>query len=328
MADRYDVIVIGGGAAGLTAALYTARRHLTTLVVSQDLGGQAATTALVENYPGLEPIDGLILMKKFRTQAEKFGAGVKLEEARSVKKNDDGFLITTTHGEYRAAAVILAYGLTHRRLNVPGEERLAGHGVFYCATCDGPRYKGGQVVVIGGGNSAMDAALLLSRLDNTVALVTVNTELHGERVLIERLQDDPRITVYTTAITKAITGQNAPTGVVIEHQGQTIDLPAEAVFINVGFVVDTRLIKGLVDIDNRHQVIIDPHTNGTSVPGLFAAGDATDIPHKQIIISAGEGAKAALGVYHYLQSIGRAAKSGSVDWGVSTPLRHADIPTP
>lgn len=322
MADVFDVIIVGGGASGLTAALYAGRRGLSTVVLSQDIGGQASTTAEVENYPGVDPIDGLVLMTKFQRQAEAAGAAIHLEEVLKVARPDDLFTVTTTAQAYRGRSVILAFGLTHRHLNIPGEEKFSGHGVSYCATCDAPLFKGKTTVVVGGGNSAMDAALLLSKCCPAVSIVTVNKEFHGERILIERLAATPTITSYTQARPKAILGDQAVSGLMIEHEGQEKTLPADGIFVEIGYVVNPQLVKELVELDPRRQIVIDPQSNGTSVPGLFAAGDVTTIPQKQIVISAGEGAKAALSAHQYLQSIGQAAISGRVDWGVKTPLRH------
>ena len=320
--STYDVIIIGGGASGLTAALFTSRRGLKTLVLSQDIGGQASTTATIENYPGFEVIDGLELMTKFQRQAEKYGAEVRIDEAIRLQKSDDGFTVTSAAATWGATTVILAHGLTHKHLDVPGEEKFIGHGISFCASCDAPLYRAKKVVVIGGGNSAMDAALLLANFSADVTLVTQHAEFRGERILIDRLSTAPNIRVITQGMTKEILGDEKITGVVIEHEQQTETIPAEGVFVCIGFTINPKLMKDITELDDRQQIIVDAQTNGTSIPGLFAAGDVTTIPQKQVVISAGEGAKAGLSVYQYLQSIGKVPISGRVDWGVSTPLRH------
>lgn len=322
MSDGFDVIIVGGGAAGLTAALYCARRGLSTLVLSQDIGGQAATTGGIENYPGIDLADGFTLMMTFKAQAEKYGAKVRLDEVTSVDKIDDGFRVGTPRGSFESSVVILAHGLTHKHLDVPGEERLMGKGVSYCATCDAPLYKGKNVVVIGGGNSAMDAALLLAKFCPQVTIATVNGEFRGERVLIDRMKDTPAITMLTKAKTKELLGTTTVEGVVIDVDGITQTIPAQGVFVEIGYTVNPKLVRELTPLDRRNQIIVDPATNGTSVPGLFAAGDVTQILHKQIVISAGEGARAALSVDQYLQSLGRKPRTGNTDWGVTTPLHH------
>lgn len=322
--NQLDVIIVGAGPSGLTAALYVARRGLTVAVISQDIGGQAATTGTIENYPGFDLVDGYELMTKFKQQAEKYGAKIILDEVKKISQTDDGFFVTAANGEYRSAALILSQGLTHKHLNVPGEEKFIGRGVSYCATCDAPLFKDKSVVVVGGGNSAMDAALLLAHFSSHVTIVTHNTEFRGEKVLIERMNEQAKIRQVTNAVTKEIFGEQTITGVAIEVAGQTETIPANGVFVEIGFTVNPSLMKDLTALDHRNQIIVDPATNGTSIPGLFAAGDVTTINHKQIVISAGEGAKAALAVHQYLQNTGRIKRSGIVDWGVSTPMRHAD----
>ena len=322
--EQYDVIIVGAGPAGLTAALYAARRSLKTLVLSQDIGGQASTTASIENYPGYDYIDGLELMMKFKSQAEKYGAQVKLEEVRSITANNEIFDVQTAHTTYSALSIIVAYGLTHRHLNVPGEEKLIGKGVTYCATCDAPLFRGKNVAVVGGGNSAMDAALLLSKLCPHVSIVTVNDEFHGEHVLIDRLGQKKNITQYTKGKVVSVEGDDHVTGLTFEAGGQKQTIDVAGVFVEIGFTIKPDLVRNLVDLDGRNQVIVHPATNGTNLPGVFAAGDVTSVNQKQIVISAGEGAKAALGVYQYLQAVGKAKRAGLVDWGVKTPMHHAD----
>lgn len=320
--NLYDVIIVGGGPAGLTAALYAARRGLSTVVLSQDIGGQAATTGDIENYPGVEHSDGYVLMFAFKTQAEKYGATVRLEEVQAIEHEHESFQVRTPNGVYRAPAVIVASGLTHKHLNVPGEQELIGKGISYCATCDAPLYKGKDVVVVGGGNSAMDAALLLAKFSPRVTIITVNEEFRGERVLIDRILATPNIITVTKATTQRVLGQGRVSGLVYSHEGLETTIETQGVFVEIGYTVNPKLIEHLLPLDKRHQIIIDPLTNGTSIPGLFAAGDVTTILHKQIIISAGEGAKAALAVDQYLQALGHKPRSGMTDWGVSTPLHH------
>lgn len=327
MPPRYDVIIVGAGAAGLSAALFCARRGLSTLVLSQDIGGQAATTGGVENYPGIDHADGFELMMTFKTQAEKYGAKIILEEVAAVKKADDGFSVSTAHQSYDSTALLLANGLMHRHLNIPGEDKFIGRGVSYCATCDAPLFKGRQVMVIGGGNSAMDAALLLSKFCPHVTIATVNPEFRGEQVLIERMNETPTITQLTKTITKEITGAESLTGVRVETQGQSQTILAAGVFVEIGYTVNPKLVQGLTPLDQRNQIIVDPATNGTDLPGLFAAGDVTNILHKQIVISAGEGAKAALGVDGYLQALGHKPTVGNIDWGRSIPRHHENPPS-
>lgn len=320
--NLYDVIIVGAGPAGLTAALFCARRGLSTLVLSQDIGGQASTTGTVENYPGIDLADGLELMTKFRTQAEKYGATVVLEEVMGLAKTADGFSVTSANGVYESTALILSHGLSHRHLGVPGEEKFIGRGISYSATSDAPLYRDQDVVVVGGGNSAMDAALLLAKFCRQVTIMTRNNEFRGERVLMDRMNTFPNITQLLNAVTKEVRGASGPTSVVIDVAGNEQTIPATGIFVAIGYTINPKLMAGVATLDPRNQIIIDPLTNGTDIPGLFAAGDVTSIQQKQIVISAGEGAKAAISVDGYLQALGKKPRSGNTDWGVSTPMHH------
>lgn len=313
---QYDVIIVGAGAAGLTAAIYTSRRAMRTLVISQDIGGQAATTEEIENYPGVDFSDGPSLMNKFRAQAEKFGAEVRLDEVTKIEKQADAtFTVSTPNVTEYSRTVIVAYGLSHKHLDVPGEKEFIGRGVSYCATCDAPLYKGKPVVVVGGGNSAMDAALLLAKLCPEVHLVVRGEALKGEAVMMEKIAAAKNIQVHTATVPVSISGEKTVAGITVskadgaDHQ----TLAVQGVFVEIGFVVKADLVRDLVALDKRNQVIIN-HENETDVPGIFAAGDITTIANKQIVISAGEGAKAALKAYDYLQK-----QSGKpaipTDWG-------------
>lgn len=318
---RYDSIIIGAGAAGLTAALYAARRAMNVLVISQDVGGQAATTNEIENYPGVGLISGPELMNGFKKQADNFGAKFSFEMVIGVTKENDQdntplFRIKTNNNEYIANTVILAYGLTHRHLGVPGEEELGGKGVTYCATCDGPLYRNKKVVVVGGGNSAVDAALLLSKIASQVYLVHRNNGFTAEAVLVEQLKQ-PNIEVILNSQVKEIKGQDRVTSVLVNqiaNVNETREIEVDGVFVEVGYVVNSKLIEGLVDLDNRKQIKISPDAE-TSQPGIFAAGDITTISFKQIVISSGWGATAALKAYEYLQKV-KGFRGVNIDWGI------------
>lgn len=319
--NRYDSIIIGAGAAGLTAALYASRRAMNVLVISQDVGGQAATTNEIENYPGVGLITGPELMNEFKKQAESFGANFAFEQVIQVEKlvDSDGspmFKIKTTTNEYFSNTVILAYGLTHRHLGVPGEEALGGRGVTYCATCDGPLYRNKKVIVVGGGNSAVDAALLLSKIASQVYLVHRNNNFSAEAVLVEQLKQ-PNIEVILNSQLKQINGTERVSSVVVNDiadPNQTRDIVVDGVFIEVGYVVNSKLIEGLVELDARKQIKISPDAE-TSQPGVFAAGDITTISFKQIVISSGWGATAALKAYEYLQKV-KGFRGVNIDWGI------------
>lgn len=331
-AVRYDTIIVGAGAAGLTAAIYASRRAMKTLLVTQDIGGQAATTNEIENYPGVEFSGGPELMNKFKDQAEKFGTTIAYTEVTKIDKGQDEkntplFTVATNTESFIGHTIILAYGLTHRHLGVPGEQEFGGKGVSYCATCDAPLFKNKPVLVVGGGNSAVDAALLLSKLCPKVYLVHRRDEFKAEAVLVEQLKQ-PHIELVVNSEVKEIKGDTRVRGVVVydvNDQSKTRELAVEGVFVEVGFVVNSKLIEGLVELDQHKQIKISPDAE-TSQPGIFAAGDITTISYKQIVISAGWGATAALKAYEYLQKV-KGFRGVSIDWGLAKQPTAIATPT-
>ena len=312
----YDVVSVGGGAAGLTAGMYAARRALKTVILAKDLGGQAATTSWIENYPGVGVTDGLELMVKFRDQALQFGAEFVATEAEKITPHDNGFMVTTPQGEFTSRAVILAFGLTPRDLGVPGEEALKGRGVSYCVTCDGPLFKGKRVLVVGGGSSALDAAEFLTHLTDVVHIVYEREVFRGPKALIAKVLHDPKITKHLGEKVVEIRGRERVESVLLSGGGETVEVPVDGVFVELGHIVKTAWLKGLVDLDERGHVIVTKNC-ATSRPGIFAAGDVADIAYKQVVVSAGEGAKAALQAYHYLQ--GGDGRSIVPDWTLAKP---------
>jgi len=310
---KYDVIIIGAGAAGLSAAIYTSRRNLKTLILSEDIGGQAAMAGTIENFPGIEETTGPKLMTEFFSQAQKFGAEIKTEEVKSIIKQGEEFLVKTNTEEFQAPALILAFGLSHRHLNVPGEEKFIGQGVAYCATCDAPLYKGKTVAVVGGGNSALDAALLLAKNSPKVYLIHRGDKFSGEAVLINQIQENPAVEVLFSAVIKEIQGDKSVEKITIEQNNQSQELAVAGVFVEIGYEVKADFIKGLIKQDEKNQIIID-QDGKTSERGIFAAGDVTNISFKQVVISAGEGAKAALSAHKYLQSKSL-TRGVFIDWG-------------
>ena len=314
----YDLIIVGAGAAGLSAGLYAGRREMKTLIISKDLGGQTARAGTIENYPGFEPIDGFELMEKFKNQAEKSGIETVYDEVVEIKKENGEEVYfnikLASSQEYKSKTLLLCFGLTPRDLGVPGEQEFKTKGVTYCATCDAPLYKGKDVVVVGGGNSALDAAELLSKVANKVYLVHRNEMFRSEKVMIDRVKEAKNVEVLLHTELKEIKGDQFVSSVVVKDKGgQEKELSASGVFIEIGFIAKTDLLKGLVDLNEKNEIITSKDCQ-TSVPGLFAAGDITDIPYKQIVISAGEGVKAALQAYRYIQ---REQGQIGLDWGVA-----------
>jgi len=312
----YDTIIIGGGAAGLTAAIYTSRRALKTLVITQDIGGQAATTPDVENYPGFDFISGAELMQKFQKQAEKYDTQFIFQEVKKIEKKDNLFLVKTNADQFEAKSIILAFGLTHRHLGIPGEEEFSGKGVSYCAICDMPLFKDKTVVVIGGGSAAFDTALLGSQLAKKVYLIHRRSEFRGEEILEDKVKKTKNIELVLNSIPKEIKGDKVVESIIVQDvndESRIREIKTDGIFIEVGFMVKADLVQGLVGLDERNQIIISKNSE-TSCSGIFAAGDVTDIAYKQIVISAGEGAKAALQAYKYLQ--GKKDMAVGIDWGM------------
>ena len=301
MDSSYDIIIVGAGAAGLTAALYAARRQLKTLVLSRDFGGQTATTFTIENYPGVEFTTGPDLMNQFAAQAKKFGAEIVLDSITTITKTATGFdLRTATDTNYHARALILTTGKEHRHLDVLGEKEFLNKGVVYCATCDAPLFEGKTVAVIGGGNAAMDAALLLTKIASKIYLVHRRGEFRAEAVLIDKVTNDPKVELVLNSTVKEIKGDQFVNAVVVTTPAGEKTLPVEGVFVEIGQVVESRFLQDLVRLNDAGEIVVD-QLNQTSCPGIFAAGDTTTVPFKQTVISAGEGAKAALAAYNYLQ---------------------------
>ena len=316
----YDVIIVGGGPAGLTAAIYTSRRNLSTLILTKSLGGQAAIAPYVENYPGFKSISGIELMKRFEEQVKVLGVEIAYEEVVGIEKRKN-FIITTTSNKYESRALILAFGKTPRTLGVPGEQRLQGKGVSYCAVCDGPLFADKEVVVIGGGNSAVEAALFLSEIARRVYLVHRRREFRAFEASVEKLKSKTNVELILDSIVTEFKGDNFLQAVVVENvkSKEKRELEVQGAFVEIGSEVKSGMIKDFVKLDENGHIVItrncetfQPNTNKI-MPGVFAAGDITDVPFKQVVVSAGEGAKAGLQVYNYLRGI--TSHKIVADWG-------------
>jgi len=310
----YDVIIIGGGAAGMTAAIYTARKNLKTLIISIDVGGQTSIPSKIENYPGFEEVNGFELMSKFQAQSMKWGAETISGKVSSLIKNEDGTfnLKLSTEEEYQTKSVILAFGKTPNNMNVPGEDQFVGKGVSVCVTCDAPLYRGKTVVVVGGGNSALGGVQELASIAKKVYLVHRRDQFRADEVEIERTKKFDNVEFVLSSVPVEVKGTEFVEGLVVEDvntkEQKTLDV--DGVFVEIGYRVDSDFVKDLVKTNASNEVEINS-LNETSQPGIFAAGDVTTVQFKQTVISAGEGAKAALQCYHYLT--GSKGKV-SVDW--------------
>ena len=298
---RYDTLVLGAGPAGIAAAIYLVRKGVVTGVIAQSLGGQVAWTAGIENYPGYRLIDGAALVERFREQVEEFSPDLALGlEISAVSLAGGLFRVRAGGGEYAARTVIVATGKRPRLLGVPGEQRLLGRGVAFCATCDAPLYRGRVVGVVGGGNSGIAAALDLARVAERVLLFQDQGRLTADPVLERRVRAEPRVEILLgTAVTEVL-GDESVRGVRVRAAaGAPRDIPLEGLFVEIGLHPNSEPVRGLAPMNGRGEIEVDCACR-TSVPGLFAAGDVTGVPYKQIVIAAGEGAKAALSACDYL----------------------------
>jgi len=305
----YELMIIGAGPAGMTASVYAARKKINTLLISGDIGGQGLTTWLVENYMGYQFIEGRELMQKFEEQVKQFPTDVKVEvgkRAERLSKVDGGFEVRTDRGEtYQTKAVILATGKRPRQLNVPGEKELLGRGVTYCVICDGPLFADVKVAVIGGGNSALEAVDDMVKIADHVYLVSL-TPLTGDQILIDKAKSANNLTIFLEYEVLEINGESRVEGIKIRDlkSKQEKELDVGGVFVEIGLIPNSDLVKQLVTPNRLGEVEVNCG-NETGVPGFFAAGDVTSVPDKQIVVAAGEGAKAALQAHRYLQRLSK-----------------------
>jgi thioredoxin reductase (NADPH) len=306
-----DLIIIGGGGAGLAAAQYGARANLSTLLIEEmALGGQALIIEDLENYPGYpEPVSGFAFTEKFELQAKNFGAEFLIASVKSIKKDGKILALETTKGPLTAYAVILATGAKHRLLDVPGEKEYSGKGVSYCATCDGPFFKKQKILVVGGGDAACDEAMFLAKLTDKIVMVHRRDRFRAQKALAERILHNPNIDVRFNTVVDRIHGVKTPLGtekvgkVTLKRvdTGETYEEDFAAVFIFVGSIPNTSVVPDLPK-DEGGYVITDQRM-ATSVPGLFCAGDVRATPFRQLVVAAGEGAIAAHSAAQYIDEI-------------------------
>ncbi|MDD2257741.1 MAG: FAD-dependent oxidoreductase [Patescibacteria group bacterium] len=307
----YDIIIIGSGPAGLTAAIFSTRREMKTLVIGKELGGQVVWASEIENYPGFKSISNFEFIERLHDQALSFGAEIKTAEVvRLEKLADETFKVYAGKEEFLAKTVVLTIGLSPRRLAVAGEIELSGHGVSYCANCDGPLYKGKIVAVIGGGNSAFDSAEMLSKIADQVYLIHRNQNFKAFESLITEVKERKNITILADTVVKEIVGDSKVEKIVYETiDGKTNEVSVDGVFIEIGRIAHTDLVADLVDRDDRLQIVVN-NLMETKTSGLFAAGDVTDkSEYKQITVAVGQATTAALSAYKYLQTRNQIKKS-------------------
>lgn len=305
MVGMYDVVIIGGGPAGMAAAVYLARQKYRILILTGTIGGSALWSADVENYLGFHLMDGMELVSRFQTHLADYGEEITWKQGEDVTEMSrvaHGFSIMTRGGaSFDARAVLIATGTRHRKLNIPGEKELYGKGVTYCATCDAPLFRGKTVYVIGGGNSAMDAALFAEKYASFVHLVTINAALNGDHIMAGKISSSDRIRVHVSTKASRIIGRSrvASIGLIGPDGGEKLE-QADGVFIEIGLEPAADFID-FVSKDHYGQIIVDKY-NATDVEGVWAAGDVTDVTEKQIAVAVGEGSKAALSIIQYFNT--------------------------
>ena len=298
-----EIIIVGGGPAGLTAALYAARASAEPLVlIGEAVGGQAATTHEIENYPGFpDGVGGAALAQQMQTHAEKFGAVFQFDTATQVDFGACPFKVQTRQNQYTAKAIIITTGSSPRKLGVPGEDKYRAHGVSYCATCDGYFFKDKSVVVVGGGNSAIDESLFLARLVKDIRIIHRRDQLRADPILQERAFSEPKIDFIWDTVVEEILGDEEANAVRVRNvkTGEVSTLDTDGVFIYVGHIPNTGLFEGQLELDETGNIVTDRRQH-TSVPGVFAAGDVQDAIFRQIVTAAGTGAAAAIEAIRFL----------------------------
>lgn len=301
--DIYDVIIVGAGPAGLTAGVYCARKLLKTVLVSENVGGQALESWTIENYMGYRMISGDELMRKFEEQARSQQVSLELDRVISLTGADDLFALNTISGAvYRGRAIILAQGKRPRKLGVEGEERFLGKGLSICSTCDGPIFRDKRVAVVGGGNSALQTAIEMSGIAKEVHLI-VRGKIRADEVYVNLFKSRNNIITHSDMVVSALHGEQVLTGITIQNRltGEEQNIDLDGVFTEIGWIPNTDFVDGIVALNDQKEIIVDINCH-TDILGIFAAGDVTNVRTKQIITASGEGAKAALEAHDYLMT--------------------------
>ena len=294
-----DLIIVGGGPAGITASVYASRKKIDFLLITKDIGGQAAWSSDVENYPGYQFITGPDLVAKFQEHMQKYTIQLREnEEVVELEKKAGVIYIKTTKASYEAKTTIVASGKKVKEIGVPGEKEYKNKGVAYCVTCDGPLFAGKDVAVVGGGNSALDAAIQMMNIANKVYLINITDKFTGDAVMQEKVKNNQKVTILHNTRVESITGDKFVKGLNVDTHGKKQAIGVKGVFIEIGLMPNSWFVKD-IDKNGKGEIKVNC-ANETNIPGIFAAGDVTSVPEKQIVIAAGDGAKAALGAFRYL----------------------------
>jgi len=294
----YELVIVGAGPAGITAAVYAARKKMDFLVVAANLGGQVALSSMIENYTGFQYITGEDLTAKFHEHLQKYEFDFKIDEVQKVEREEKNFKIRTSSSAYSGKTVVIATGRKPRELNIPGEATLKNRGVSYCATCDAPLFEGLDVAVVGGGNSGLEAVIQLEKIANNIHLVHRGAKLTADEFLQDKVQVSDKVKIWANTQVREIRDNQAVKEIELEKEGEKIVLPVQGVFIEIGSVSNSDVVD-FVQKNQRGEIIVNCRCE-TSIPGLFAAGDVTNVPQKQIVVAAGEGCKAVLQAFSYL----------------------------
>lgn len=301
----YDLIIIGAGPAGVSAAVYAARQRLKLLIISKDIGGQVAKKAVdIENYPGFDKISGPDLVDLYKKQLKANELEINQDEVKAIEKTNDTFLIkTVSQKTYESISVIVTSGAQSRKLNVPGEEEFEGKGVSYCSLCDGPVFRDKTVAVVGGGNNGFESALFLSNYVKKAYILEYSDKANADEENQELVSKEKGIEIITNAKVLKIEGKVFVNSITYEDLTSKREktLEVNGVFVEIGYIPSTSFVGDLVELNDKREVVFDPKTMATKTPGLFSAGDCNVSKYKQIVMASGEGAVAALSAYEYIK---------------------------
>jgi len=301
----YDLIIVGGGPAGITAGIYASRKKLKTLLITKDFTGQVELSWNIENYPGFPQITGHNLMENFKKHLQEYEIEIKkFEEVKKIIKEGNQFKVITNENEYTSLSLIITTGAFPKKLDIKNEEKFIGHGISYCLTCDERAFEGKTVAVIGGGNAGAEAALELKTFCPKIYILEYLDQLTCDEILKEEVLNSSSIEVVTGAEILSFEGNEELEKIIFKNRktNEEKEILVNGCFVEIGTKPNTEFLEGLVDLNERKEIIVDPKTMATSVKGIFAAGDVCNFNHKQIIMACGQGALAALSVYEYLKT--------------------------